>query len=438
MSLPEPPASNPPDPGSDPFSLAPIPPAQERRHNPPPLPKERAGGHPVLIGVGNGLLLFALVEGLLQFAGCFPWVARGGAGFGVVLGLWSFALTLLFVWELFLICSYRGLPWVELSPLLAVIFWSRFLYLPLPGLFDWENLEFMGSLLMVATVGVSAWMLRQRRTVPWIPEASFEHATFSWGRSLWTFGLKFGVGVPVLVLYVAVSVAWMVDWRTHGFMRLDGTGIFLEARTYGRGREAGQVHLLPTAHIGTDRFYDRLMSGVPQKKAVLLPEGVTDQRGVLAARWSYAGPAKAVGLREQPDFSQRWSGVAVERCDVDVSELSLQTQDLLSRFSACLQRCSEGDWVGGADLLREVNVDRGAMRLLKRDILETRNARVTDCVQRVSTRFEHVLVPWGALHMAGIEGGLLKLGFEERERREVLMLEWREILPWVMKFSERP
>jgi hypothetical protein len=354
MSLPEPPSFRPSESGADPFVLAEGPPPLERRQIPPRLPGRREEGRPVLCGVANGLLFGAMVEGILSFLGCFPWVVRGVPGFGILVSGVGWVVTVLFVWELFLISSYRRLPWVELWGLLGVILWSRFLFLPLPGLFEWENLEFMGSLLMVGTALGTAGVLRQRRGVPWLAGVGFEKATSSWGRSAIALALKLGVGVPVLVGYVAYSVCWMVDWRTNGFLRVDRRGISVEARSYGREKESKRVHLLPTAHIGTDGFYERLMRGVPEQGAVLLPEGVTDSKGVLSARWSYSGPARVAGLREQPDFSQAWKGVPVQYCDVDLSELSAPTQQLLSRFSGFLQRWSEGDWLGGVDLLSEV------------------------------------------------------------------------------------
>jgi hypothetical protein len=61
-----------------------------------------------------------------------------------------------------------------------------------------------------------------------------------------------------------------------------------------------------------------------------------------------------------------------------------------------------------------------------------------ECVQKVYPRFENVLVPWGALHMAGLEEGLMKLGFHVVESREVMMLEWREMAAWLTKFRELP
>lgn len=227
----------------------------------------------------------------------------------------------------------------------------------------------------------------------------------------------------------------MIHWKTNGFLQVDGSGIKVEARVYERG--AAKVYLFPTAHIGSGRFYEELMRGVPVDRSVLLPEGVSDRTGLLAARWSYAGVAKAAGLREQPDFARNLSGAAVEACDVYMSDFSEETQKALSLIAMSFQFLSEGDRQRATEVLEGWEfggrLDRKLFRKISHDLIDKRNAKVTASVERVSQKYDHVLVPWGALHMAGIEGGLLKQGFRRIEDREVRMLRWEDFVRGVLK-----
>ena len=64
------------------------------------------------------------------------------------------------------------------------------------------------------------------------------------------------------------------------------------------------------------------------------------------------------------------------------------------------------------------------MNVLREDLLTKRNRRVTDCIAECVQTFDHVVVPWGAMHMPGIERTILEQGATVESRKRILVLAW--------------
>lgn len=425
---------SPADPFPDPVPLAPLPQKdagdESASPKPPPLPRSQKGlaqkSHPFLQAVANGYLICFCLEGLLEFASQFPALTHRLPGLETLRNWTALLVTIAFITQILVMSSYRHLPWRELSLVLLVTFWARFLYLPLPGLFDWENIEFLGASLTLVTAGVTIGLIRLHWETFGMPKRAFEDVEFSFGRTMTALLFKFGVLLPIVVLYVGWSCSVMVNWRTHGFLRVNLQSIKTEARTY--ERDGKKVYLLPTMHVASPSFYSKLMEGLPTQRSVLLPEGVSDRKGLLKARWSYAGPAKSAGLSVQPDFSRKTPNTELRTCDADISEFSASTTDILNTVANHLQRWAEGDLMGALDGLSKCTFQKKDLKQLQEDVLELRNAKVLTAIQKSLPSFEHVLVPWGALHMPGIEAALIKQGFQRSAGREIEMLAWIDVL----------
>ncbi|MEY5024867.1 MAG: hypothetical protein RLZZ244_395 [Verrucomicrobiota bacterium] len=373
----------------------------------------------------NAFLVFSLLDGGLWFAKTFvvrlPWLFAWVASLKGLVALGSSLLTLVVI---ALISSYRGLPWGWLVPTLAVSVWAGLWYLPLPGLLAWPNVEFVGA---VAALGAGIWTvlrLRKRLGYHGFPRGAFAGCHFSWGRTGWsTLAHVFGL-LPAAVVYLAVSGSVMVERISAGFVQLRLSGLYVEARTY--QREGRKVLLLPTAHIAAPDFYANLVREVPKRGSVLLPEGVTDHRTILGTRVTYSGPAKAMGVVEQPDFEHTLPS-EVRSVDADLSDFAPATQMFLKRVFRGFQRWSEGDGAGAAEIFLDLPAPDLAQ--LREDILSKRNARVVEGILREVEHFECVVVPWGAAHMPGIEQRLLASAFQRTGFREV------RVVPWSLFFS---
>lgn len=55
------------------------------------------------------------------------------------------------------------------------------------------------------------------------------------------------------------------------------------------------------------------------------------------------------------------------------------------------------------------------------DVLERRNAVVIDTLWRSLDRYDTIIVPWGGMHMPGIEEAMLERGFVPEEDKERLL-----------------
>ena len=61
------------------------------------------------------------------------------------------------------------------------------------------------------------------------------------------------------------------------------------------------------------------------------------------------------------------------------------------------------------------------------DIFDLRNALLLDHIAEATTEFDHVIVPWGALHLPDIEAAILDDGFEPTERTRHRLLSWATV-----------
>jgi hypothetical protein len=373
----------------------------------------------------NAYLLAFAIEGLLSLLQKI----LGGSPAGLLLApakaLASFGSVLLAVCVTLIVCSYRRVRWMGLLPALALTFWKAFYFLPLPAYFSWSTLELCGALAQTSA-GVATFLLLRARSQGasfLLPREATCQAEFSWTRTGLTLVLKLCAVLPGLVLYVLISARILIHEYSSGFLEVNSTGIYTEARTYERGGH--KIYLLPTIHIASPAFYDTLMEGLPEKSSAILPEGVTDQQGVLKDLIDYSGAANSVGLSSQPDLTAPRKSHTVLRCDADVSEFSLETRKILNGLGRVLKNLKSGDLEATLSALE--TLDEEPSKAVWKDILETRNNKVLVTVSQALPQYEHIAVPWGAAHMPGIERGLLEMKARRIEARRVEVFKWTDL-----------
>jgi hypothetical protein len=106
----------------------------------------------------------------------------------------------------------------------------------------------------------------------------------------------------------------------------------------------------------------------------------------------------------------------VEVADVDASELSENSVEFVNALMAAL---GSGDLREAAGAMRPyfdpARVDDAVAAI--DELIELRNARLLEKLTVALGQYDHIIVPWGAAHMPGIERGVLDRGFELVERR---------------------
>jgi hypothetical protein len=236
-------------------------------------------------------------------------------------------------------------------------------------------------------------------------------------RSRWAVALVI-FAVPLALVLGAAGWAMVAAERaTGGFVGFGLDGISFDERRYTRGDR--EVVLVGMSHVGRKGVYDALLRPRDDTPTVVLAEGVTDAQGLLPKRHIYEPMAADLGLDVQPQFEEMIEApgapavaedlVEVEHADLDVSAFRPGTVELL-RLGI---RIVTGDAAARADL-ESWAAEPGAgeaWRGLADDLLEKRNAHVLERVDAALARRPRVVVPWGALHLTGIEAGLFARGF---------------------------
>ena len=373
----------------------------------------------------NGYLLAFTAEGLLNLLHrAFP-TGLAGTLLGTANAVAGFCSVLLAVLVTLLVCSYRRTHWKILLPALFLTFWKAFYFLPLPAYFSWHSLELWGALAQMLAGSATLLMLRRRSGGAsfLFPREATCFAQFSWVRTGLTLATKLFLVLPALFAYLLLSAQILVREYSSGFLEVTPVGIFTEARIY--EQSGRKIYLLPTIHIASPAFYETLLDGLPEKSSVILPEGVTDQKGLMKAALDYSGAADSVGLKAQPDLTVQHKSHAVLRCDADVSDFSPGTVSVLNGLGRVLKNMKAGETEGVLGALEAL--DGMDPMLLWRDILETRNNKVLEGLKLALPQYEHVAVPWGAAHMPGIERGLLAMKARRIETKRVEVFKWKEL-----------
>jgi hypothetical protein len=101
----------------------------------------------------------------------------------------------------------------------------------------------------------------------------------------------------------------------------------------------------------------------------------------------------------------------VEHADLDVSEFRPSTLELLRLAFALVAEPEDAALRAELEALLARPDARDAWREFVDDVLTKRNAHVLARIDAALARRPRVVVPWGVLHLAEIEAGLLERGF---------------------------
>jgi hypothetical protein len=399
---------------------------EKSQTGPPPLPP---GDAPLQIGwlgrVFDAYLLAFIGDGFLTLLSSLPALQSAARILAVPEFLCGLGSVLLAICVTLIVCSYRQTRWLPLVPALFLTFWKAFYFLPLPAYFAWEQVALTGALTQTLTGTVIALSLRRQpgNKALLFPPESTAFARFSWVRTVLTFAFKMLVALPALCVFLLVCGRIFVRESSSGFVDVTLTGLFTEARTY--EQDGRKIYLLPTVHIASPAFYDTLMEGLPEQSSVILPEGVTDAKGLLKAAIDYSLAADSVGLSAQPDLTAQRKNHAILRCDADISNFSPKTIAILNSLGHLLKHFKEQNQAGMLTTIQEL--ENGDPVALWNDILETRNQKVLEGIKVALPRYEHIAVPWGAAHMPGIERGLVAMKARKVDGKRVEVLKWKEL-----------
>lgn len=239
---------------------------------------------------------------------------------------------------------------------------------------------------------------------------------FSWANLSVFLLLNVFVLLPSIAVYLALCASLAVGHFTEGFLTLRPRGLILQARKYVRD-DGKTIVLFPMSHIAEADFYQAVSQSASSNSVVLL-EGVTDNKNLLTNELSYRRAAKSLGLAEQHDDLDIHQGQLV-RADVDVQDFSPGTVDILNLITLVHSRDLNSSTVL---LLTQHPPPPGVEKQLYGDLLLKRNEHLLKELHERLPDSDNFVIPWGALHMPGIEKEIQKSGFHLVETREYVSI----------------
>lgn len=343
---------------------------------------------------------------------------------------------------LVLLAVATPLPTMRLGIVSLGILWAAYGAAPL---FLWlpEGVSahlLWGGVRLVCVGLLLQWMLRTAGR-PWLLSTDLQSLRPRARRRVAALSLVALFGIPLLAAgYAVVAILAWLQLATQGFVSFDLAGVDLADRRYTRGDQ--EVRLVGMMHVGERDRYRELVKSFIAEDTVVLYEGVTDDQQLMDASIDYAGAASALGLEAQHDLESYLEDIepaevegvslaewpVLRHADLDMSQFSAQTRAFVARAASLWRSESLVDAL--SDYLRWFEAEGGdeLFGVIEEDLIERRNAHLLSEMGEAFVEFDRVVVPWGALHLPGIERSLLSGGFSEVERSEHRLILWITLL----------
>jgi hypothetical protein len=275
-----------------------------------------------------------------------------------------------------------------------------------------------------------------------LPSWRFEGPFFSAKNTLIFAGVSVIV-LPVVAAALTLSLAdvWALQ-NTAGFIRVTPRGLYMTERLYRRGSKT--VRLTGMVHVGEKQYYEDVARVPVTGRTVVLAEGVTDKKKVLQNRFDYREVAGYLGLTSQEKMI--FAGRVIDEkaldapaaaasgtpdillADMDLGLFRPETLLFLNQVGKHLRE--NPSFVDAALKLNrwaEKNITPEMYQVIMDDILTRRNQVLLGYLDRALKSYDVVVVPWGALHMKGIEEGVLKRGFVPQGEQKRLSVDFKRV-----------
>lgn len=337
----------------------------------------------------------------------------------------------------------RRLPKLILLPQTLFAFWGMAALWPLPFFIHSDKLGVIVAGLQVSLGLLPFFMLRGAGRGLLLKREQFQGSGFSLGNLL--LGIAGSVILlPIfLLIFAGAGGLEFVHNATAGFMTIDSRGITMEERSYQRGEKI--VRLTSMIHVGDQEAYDQFAASVVSGNTLILAEGVSDQDHLLSTDFNFDRFAKSLGLSSQHEMALQGELITAQeleapreesdlsvthilRADVDVRDFDPQTIEFLNVLGRQV--------LGGEDMVTGMlsynewvnqNMTQERYETVMYDVITRRNNTVIDYLGKALDKYDVIVIPWGALHMRGIEEGVKAKGFRLKDSRQRLSVDFRSV-----------
>ncbi len=260
---------------------------------------------------------------------------------------------------------------------------------------------------------VVLFFLREGKGSRWqfVPAGRLGKRNFSWG-NLSVFAAANLALLAATIVYLAIFSSLAVDRFSGGFVSLRPDGLNVRIRKFIRD-DKKTVWLVPMSHIGGAKYYETLSKALPQRSVVLM-EGVSDRKKLLANPISYARAATVLGLAEQKKKFQIPGKIVP--ADLDVDQFASGTIDILN---VLMLPHAKGLTFDTLLKLSQFKPTEEAMHQCWDDLLAKRNRNLAEKISSWLPSTETIIIPWGAAHMPGISAEIQKMGFRCDAEQEI-------------------
>ncbi len=336
----------------------------------------------------------------------------------------------------------RHLPKRVLVPLLLWLFWSLVAYWPLDYFAQgWGSLIANIAQLIFGVLLLKVNFLLNNKSLLLVPEQFSGPVAFSFA-TLIKFSLISLVVLPVSLLLVGFSVvSGVLDRTTAGFVQLRPDGLYMQEKVY--HRDGKDIRLAAMIHLGHGSYFRDLIASIPAERTLVLAEGVSDEAVLMREQFSYGNIAGNLGLSSQEQFHfagrrisladlgqpyrERYDGPHILDADIDLQQFDPRSVEVLNALARYVLN-ADSLWQGYLQFnsWAEENITVETNRVLMNDLIDKRNQAVIALLPQALERYDVVVIPWGALHMKGIEAAVRAADFYLHDtylRRSISFLE---------------
>ncbi len=304
--------------------------------------------------------------------------------------------------------------------------------LALSALQLWLALAALGWIRLRSTTG--RWLLHER-DLPRVRPRIGHTLRFALATAL--------LAPPLLAAIAGLSLRAQIERATAGFVTFDLTGVHSTSREY--RRDDRRIDLVGMAHIGESDGYVELFESFAGPSTLVLEEGVTDEENRIGEGLLYESIADRIGLDVQPSFETLLASAppgdasaprpAVRNADVDASAFSADTLAVLDA-AARLYRSER--LAPALARFQSRLAERGpeAVEIAYRELIDHRNAHLLAQIRASLDEYQRIVVPWGALHLPGIEAAILGWGFEQTASSRRRITAYQTILAALLSREE--
>ena len=374
------------------------------------------------------LIAFAL-DGLISVVDELTVIAFGVHGLAVIRTLVATAVIFLSLPVYISLGIDSRLPKRLLLPPVIFVVWAAFGCLPLFIYFDPSIVQPAVSLLQLVLAVVAFFMVKRISNGHWFLQPELFSGPVFKLKNTALFSVVNVVLIPVLVCVLLVSSVYSyLAYNTAGFMQLGTDGIYLQERSYVRNGQV--IHLVAMVHIGSKEYYDELSDFLSSSDTVVLAEGVTDETGRIKSLPSYSKFADFIGLETQQtmqlhgkmidyeqlgatddDESKAENGATIVRADIDSKELSEDAVRFIGSVGEIFDNRSFAEGIASYIEWYSENMTPEKEKAVLDEIVNQRNDVLLRYLDEALVHHDRIVVPWGAMHMPGLEHAVLERGF---------------------------